>query len=318
MIANALGRAAAFDETTIAIEYFGDRLPEATRWPVRPWPMPDELLSSWLNRVAVANGMAPRSFYLSLAQAVEWTDTIVRYQKLDAEQRLKLKETSWVDFRCDKRLADHLAQHSGVSAKLIQGLALKRPPEVPPGTMTAIGTLQWELIEALPDLVQHDHEYYGYLRFCPKCLREWEDPWFRKLWRVSPAHICTRHRCHLVRTCACGRGVRPHLSKKAQSQVFCYACDHDLREIEARPAHPNDVEKQIELNWRLYAGMERLLKDRGGQRQIIRLMKQPIRTVGPGRLDLRRTGIIDVFMPNSPLSLSLIYRAVMRHKNATC
>ena len=32
------------------------------RWPVSVDPLPDELLSSWLHRLALANGIAPRSF----------------------------------------------------------------------------------------------------------------------------------------------------------------------------------------------------------------------------------------------------------------
>ncbi|MCV3211661.1 TniQ family protein [Mesorhizobium sp. YC-39] len=32
------------------------------RWPVSAAPLPDELLSSWLHRLALANGIAPRSF----------------------------------------------------------------------------------------------------------------------------------------------------------------------------------------------------------------------------------------------------------------
>src|SRR5690606_25889352 len=32
------------------------------RWPVSIEPLPDELLSSWLHRLGIANGIAPRSF----------------------------------------------------------------------------------------------------------------------------------------------------------------------------------------------------------------------------------------------------------------
>ena len=303
------------DENTISIEYIGENLPEQTRWPVRPWPMPDELLSSWLNRVAGANGLAPRSFYLSLARAVEWTDTIYRYQRLDADTRIKLKETSWVDFCCNKRLAKYLEERSGVSARLIQGLSLRRPPDVGAGSMTPLGTLQWALVEALPDMVCHDNENYAYMRFCPRCLREWKYPWFRKSWRLRTVNVCVRHRCHLLLTCVCGRGVRPHLLKEAQSQTICYACGHDLLYCEAEPAHPDAVEEQLEINWRLYDGVEKILKNGGGRSRIVQLVKQPIRSVGPQRLDLRRTGLIDVFTPCSPLSLRLIYQAVIRRRS---
>ena len=83
------------------------------------------------------------------------------------------------------------------------------------------------------------------------------------------------------------------------------------------PAHPDDVEKQIEINWRLYDGVERLVKRRATRGQIIRLVKQPLRTVGEKRLDLRRTGIIDIFVPASPMSLLLIYQAVIKRVNGS-
>lgn len=41
-------------------ERYGDVAP--SRWPVSVDPLPDELLSSWVHRLAFANGIAPRSF----------------------------------------------------------------------------------------------------------------------------------------------------------------------------------------------------------------------------------------------------------------
>lgn len=41
-------------------ERYGDVVSD--RWPVTVMPQPDELLSSWLHRLAFANGVSPRAF----------------------------------------------------------------------------------------------------------------------------------------------------------------------------------------------------------------------------------------------------------------
>jgi hypothetical protein len=145
-------------------------LPERTLWPVRPWPMPDELLSSWLNRVAIANGLAPRSFYLSLARAIGWKSIATGYVKYSSAGRFKGKETSVLDLRCDSQAAQFLAQRSGIPERTIQSLALRRPKDVPVGTPSRPGTLQWEVIEAFPERIRPDNDssgLYGLLSLLP-------------------------------------------------------------------------------------------------------------------------------------------------------
>ncbi len=301
------------------IEYLDEPLPERTLWPIRPWPMPDELLSSWLNRVAVGNGMAPWSFYRSLAKTVGWTGIVTRFVKRIADQdRHQIKETSWVDFRCDNRLALYLSQRSGMPKSLIQSLALKRPKDVPPGTLTPAGTLQWALAEAIPQMIRVDGDGYAYMRFCPYCLAEWEDPWFRKVWRTSLAEVCTRHACRLLFNCVCGESIRPHLSKEIRSQAFCYRCGRDLRSLDAYPAYPREMRTQKERYRRAYDDVERLLRNDADHQQIVQLLRKPIPddmldlTGRRSTIPLLKTGLIDAYGTNSALSLWLIYRDIQR------
>jgi ribosomal protein L34E len=314
-------RAAMSDKVPIGIEYMGELPTERTLWPIRPWPMPDELLSSWLNRVAVANGISPWSFYRALARAVGWTTTITRFEKIAIDLRHKSKETSWVDFRCDNPLAEYLAQRSGMPPRLIQGLALKRPHDIPAGVLTPAGTLQWDLIEAVPRLLRLDGEGYRYMYFCPYCLAEWDDPWYRKFWRTKLAQVCTRHGCQMFVSCICGRDVRPHLSKKVRSQAFCHSCGQDLRALDAKPAFPNEMRHQREMNRRAYEEVELILRNRGDQSLISQMVnkrtdyksKDGVYVGRPKRaLDLRKTGLIDAYGQNSALSLFFIYRDLRR------
>lgn len=299
---------------TIPIEYIGDGLPhQPNRWPLRPAPMPDELLSSWLNRLAVANGMAPWSFYLSLSR-VTGSDTAKYRRVVRQENRLKISEIHWVDFRCTNRLANYLAEHSGLDAKLIRGLALKRPSDASGDDRPPKGNLQWALLEAMPELLFSEMEdgerskLHGYIRFCPHCMAEWRDPWFRKFWRTSLASVCVRHGCFLLPACSCGADVRPYLSKQARSQVFCYGCGRDLRLMKTYPAGHRELNRQREINQPAYKGVEDILSVSRSQRRIVQLMKRPTDHL----CNLRCTGMIDAYATNSPITLLLTYNSVRR------
>jgi hypothetical protein len=292
-------------------------LPARTLWPIRPWPMPDELLSSWLNRVAVANGLAPRSFRLALAKTVRWKSILTRSVLTNEKRRIQVKESCWVDLRCESRTAEYLAQRSGLPVRLIQSLALRRPHDVPAGTPTPANTLQWELIEALPNMIRPDEDSQGYMRFCPYCLAEWDDPWFRKVWRTSLARVCTRHACHLLFNCVCGKSIRPHLTRTPRSQAFCYRCNQDLRRLDAKPALPHELRAQKERYRRAYEEVERIVRNGNDHALIVGTIRKPIPDDvlylwNKPTLDLRKTGLIDAYGKNSALSLWLIYRDVRR------
>ena len=63
-------------------------------WPVEVRPAPGELLSSWLHRVAHANGVPPRYFRAVLGVAGEtWSAQLDRHLP-DAVRRLLLDHTS--------------------------------------------------------------------------------------------------------------------------------------------------------------------------------------------------------------------------------
>jgi hypothetical protein len=300
------------------IEYMDDPLPERDLWPVRPPPMPDELLSSWLNRVALANGLAPRSFHLLLTRAVGWKTTLTRLVRLNRAKQVMTKESSWVDLRCDRSLVDYLVRRSGMPARSIESLALRRPRSVAKGTLAREGTLQWELIEARREMILADDDRDGFMRFCPYCLMEWDDPWFPKFWRTTLASVCTRHGCRMLSNCVCGKAVRPHLSQQVQCQAFCYACNRDLRDRDGVPAFPHELKSEREMRQRAYEGVETIVRKGGGHEDIVDLMIKPTRdgilVLKPRKMILRKTGLIDIHAPTSALTLRLIYQEVRRGK----
>jgi hypothetical protein len=305
--------------TLIAIECVKSSFPKANRWPIRPWPMPDELLSSWLNRVAIANGIAPRSFYRLLREAIGYRRRQPsRFIRVKPGQRLQSIETAWVDLDCSQPLLSFLAAKTGYPEKRLEYLALLHSDRTLPPSPTPPGTLQWALIDAMPEILLPDlgkrrpSPDFGYLRFCPRCLSEWPDPWFRKFWRTSLAKVCLRHRSVLHTTCTCGADVRPHLAEDAHAQAICYACKNDLRTIDDSTAKDHQIFDQQEISRRAYDEVEQIVLS-GKPRSSIR---DAIHKPTPSSPALRRAGLIDVDKPNSPLTLSLIYHQMLRHQGA--
>ncbi len=149
----------------------------------------------------------------------------------------------------------------------------------------------------------------GYMRFCPHCLAEWRDPWFRKIWRTSLASVCLGHGCYLLSRCSCGADVRPHLSKEVRSQAFCHACGNDLRSMKATPASDHDLARQREMNRRSYEGVEAILAlGCRSRRRIVQLITRPTDHL----CNLRKTGVMDAYAANSPITLLLAYYAARR------
>jgi hypothetical protein len=69
----------------------------------------------------------------------------------------------------------------------------------------------------------------AWLQFCPQCLAEDEQPYFRREWRLATAIACARHRSRLLDRCpACGQGLAPFSQASLRPQNDCAACGFDL------------------------------------------------------------------------------------------
>lgn len=87
------------------------------RWPITVAPQPEELLSSWLHRLAYANGVAPRGF----------------------ARVLGLNPGMWsaaLDLRLPADVANLLSANTGVAHNQIAAMTLSHdlPPELPAAT----------------------------------------------------------------------------------------------------------------------------------------------------------------------------------------
>ncbi|MFM7444620.1 MAG: TniQ family protein [Tabrizicola sp.] len=169
-------------------------------------PAPGELLSSWLHRLAHANGVPPRYFGAVLGVAGEtWSKQLDRHLP-DAVRRV-------------------LLDHTSICPDEIDGLCLACRP---------LSTLRLRL-RTRPQHAGTSTAQSCWLQFCPSCLREDEVPYFRRSWALGSRLSCFRHGCRLRDRCpSCGQGLAPFRQARLVPQQYCAFCDAPL----AKPTGP--------------------------------------------------------------------------------
>lgn len=167
------------------------------RWPVKVVPARDELLSSWLHRLAFAHGLSPYNFGESLG---------VGSGAWSARLDLDLPEC----------LLNILHHQTGISRDRIAG--------------ATIGADKWRpLLLSLRRSGRKDQATW--LQFCPLCFTEDQTPYFRRQWRRASVMTCRRHRRPLLDRCpSCRNGLSPFEQRALLPQHHCTHCGFDLRE----------------------------------------------------------------------------------------
>lgn len=185
-------------------------------WPAHPHPYPDELLSSWLVRVAHANGLKVQTF---------------------CHLEFGLNHQVWnrdIDRLAPDWILERMGQATGLPVDSVRSttllpylgcLYLQRPSS---------GQLRW----ILPLKIYHRMRHGFGLQYCPQCLADDQEPYFRRAWRVAFYTFCPRHNVMLQDRCpVCGSGVAFHRLGLGRSQLLdhlslsiCAYCDFDLRQ----------------------------------------------------------------------------------------
>lgn len=181
-------------------------------WPAHPPPQKDELLSSWLLRVAHANGYKPEVFCSLLfgPRSSIWNRDIDRY--------------------APNRVMTVLAQWSALEAQDVQRLSLQELS----GVLAEGVRANCAVAGLIPLSIFHRKRRRPGLMYCPQCLGTDEVPYFRRDWRVSFLTACPIHGCQLLDTCTnCGAEVVPHrvgvvwssrLSSSDSLMARCHRC----------------------------------------------------------------------------------------------
>jgi hypothetical protein len=228
---------------------------------MRPKPQPGELLSGWIARLALANGLAPRA----LLRILTGDDTM---GGLGARPDMRLDAT------CPRDVLATLSRDTGIAPGEIAGLSLDAARQSGrPSLLAFLAARRPDWLRPLA--VGSDRAAAqakrraglygdGALAFCPECLRE--TPWARRWWRFVLARVCLRHGCRLLDRCPrCRRSWAPQRVTRLQPLTACHACGADLARAATQDVTPDEA-------WRQWAIEHRLLRQiddaRNGSRSV--------------------------------------------------
>lgn len=239
--------------------------------PVRFKPLPDELFTSWLVRLARGNGTKLHTFS----------------SLLFSERRVWSRD---LDKSADDRHLDVMIENTGFAPDLISETFLRSFEGKFYERHTPNGNTAW----LMPSGIYHQTRRNRGLQMCPACLKEdGESSYYRKFWRVSWVTVCEKHRIILLDRCpGCASPIVFHRGEMGYRSLYshfsnvkcpsCNLCWTANRTIDAAlPAHPDVVRLQKQLKEAVAGGWMKI-NDRceaihsipffDGLKQILRLL----------------------------------------------
>jgi hypothetical protein len=174
------------------------------RWLHVPSPFDDELLSSWLRRVAVANRQTNHTFASTMwGTGVPWIRDVDRV--------------------LERGQFDVLSAWTGVTTGQLIQMDLRRYGQVLGGS--ARGRVPWVLA-----LGRYHRLFRGHgSQYCAACLSEGAT-YVRRIWRLGFVTECVRHRVGLLDACpVCDAPFQFHrMDRDVQRRWRCTTCSADL------------------------------------------------------------------------------------------
>lgn len=250
-------------------------------WPARIKPLPDELLSSWLMRLAMAHGLKLHTFC-----SMAWPRKAIWNRDIDKS--------------ADSTLLPPLAYKTLLPIEAVKATTLSAYEGLLYEHHNPFGNTVW----IMPVGVYHrTRRNYG-LQFCPHCLARDKEPYWRRRWRLAFVAVCHEHAVTLHDRCPeCSSPINFHrneLGNRAQfvahSLVLCHSCGFDLRKT-CDPATNKVTDSEICLQKKLLQGInEGCVEIVAGQRVYALLyfmvLHQVLRLLATGRkADVMRTAL---------------------------
>ncbi len=178
-------------------------------WPAHLKPLPDELLSSWLVRLARAHSLKLHTFC-----DITWPGKAMWNRDIDKS--------------VDNDVLNILAKKTGTSIERVLQTALANFE----GTVYEKHNPYGNTRLILPLGIYHRlHKKHG-LQFCAECLKNDEEPYFRRVWRLAFITTCTIHKKTLLDRCPiCEEPLNFHRNQyQANSITLCHICGEDMRD----------------------------------------------------------------------------------------
>lgn len=211
-------------------------------WPARTGPREDELLSSWLVRLAMRHGLKLHTFC-----SMAWP-----------------KKSIWnrdPDKSADEELITVLSARTGCPVERAGAATLAAYEGRLYERHNPYGNTPW----IMPVGVYHRTRRHFGLQFCPRCLDEDREPYYRRGWRLAFVTFCEQHRVPLSDRCPrCFEAVNFHRDEMghrdqamAHSLTRCHACKFDLRRTDAEPITKNEDARVVEFQERLAEALRR-------------------------------------------------------------
>lgn len=211
-----------------------------TLWPVHLKPQPDELLSSWIVRLSHAHGYKVQTMCAILfgQGSAIWNRDI--------------------DRSAPPEIGKILVQATGVAAEQFEGTTLRAYEGWLFERHNPNGLTRW----LVPLGVFHRTRRRPGLMFCPQCLMEDAEPYYRRRWRLAFSTVCARHGCYLQDACPeCVAPLALHRTDmqgrqyypRAGSIAHCWKCGFDLRDS---PQEDRPDEALVRFQARLDAALQ--------------------------------------------------------------
>src|ERR1041384_2821464 len=157
-------------------------------WPARVRPLPDELLSSWLMRLAMAHGLKLHTFC-----SMAWPKKAIWNRDLDKSAA--------------ELLINGLAARTGYAVATVRATTLSAYEGQLYEKHNSFGNTVW----IMPVGIYHRTRRHFGLQFCAHCLAEDRTPYWRRSWRLALTTVCHRHGAMLQDCCPkCGAPINFH------------------------------------------------------------------------------------------------------------
>lgn len=190
-------------------------------WPIRYKPLPDELLSCWLVRLAHGHGLKVQTF----------SNLLFGHRRQVWNRDVDRLGPTWLIEELSSRTGTPLAVAEATCLRTLEGLLFPN--------FKLSGALPWVLTIGM---YHRKRSAYGQ-QFCPLCLGADEVPYFRRAWRLAFMTVCPNHQVMLHDRCPqCGLPLSFHRAEMgrgglddALEMTMCHECGMDLRQSSVRP-----------------------------------------------------------------------------------